>query len=93
MPKTNPGHNGPPTLHNVIPEHTLNRVKRGYKGLIVVFKSVKNQMYGKGSLANILFLMDSYFFTTPCISFAPSGSRIMILHTWNVKIHKYLRFH
>ena len=26
MPKTNPGHNGPPTLLNVIPEHTLNRV-------------------------------------------------------------------
>ena len=28
MPKTNPGHNGPPTLLNVIPEHTLNRVKK-----------------------------------------------------------------
>ena len=26
MPKTNLGHNGPPTLHNIIPEHTLNRV-------------------------------------------------------------------
>ena len=27
MPKTNPGHNGPPPLLNVFPEHTLNRVK------------------------------------------------------------------
>ena len=30
MPETNPGHNGPPLLHNVIPELTLNRVKELY---------------------------------------------------------------
>ena len=43
VPKTHPGHNGPPTRVNVIPDHTGNRVKIHIE--IADISAVKNHVF------------------------------------------------